>query len=53
MKSIADRLIQTGRLEAFEYRSLINGCDDQMLAYLRENAVRTASEQFGHSIYVR
>ena len=53
MKSIADRLIQTGRLEAFEYRSLIYGCDDQMLAYLRENAVRTAVEQFGHSIYVR
>jgi biotin synthase len=53
MKSIADRLIQTGRLEAFEYRSLIYGCDDQTLAYLQENAVRTAVEQFGHSIYVR
>ena len=53
MKSIADRLIQTGRLNACEYRSLMYGCDDQMLAYLRENAVRTASEQFGHSIYVR
>lgn len=53
MKCIADRLIQTGRLEACEYRSLIWGCDDQTLAYLRENAVRTACEQFGHSIYVR
>lgn len=53
MKGIADRLIQTGRLDACGYRNLLNGCDDQTLAYLRNEAVRTACAQFGQNIYVR
>ena len=53
MKGIADRLIQTGRLDACGYRNLLNGCDDQTLAYLRKEAVRTACAQFGQNIYVR
>jgi biotin synthase len=53
MKDIADRLVHTGRLDAQEYRNLLNGCDDQTLAYLQNEAVRTACAQFGQNIYLR
>lgn len=53
MKELVDRLAQTRRLDSEGYHTLLNGCDDQTLAYLREKAVRTACKQFGHNIYIR
>lgn len=53
MKKLVDRLVNDHTLDAEEYRNLINGCDDQTLAYLRNEAVRTARKQFGQNIYIR
>lgn len=53
MKQLVDHLAQTRRLDAEDYHTLLNGCDEHTLAYLREKAVRTARKQFGHNIYIR
>ena len=53
IRELADRLISRRRLDAEEYRTLVSGWDEATLAYLRQDAVRTACEQFGRGVYVR
>ncbi|MBO5656504.1 MAG: [FeFe] hydrogenase H-cluster radical SAM maturase HydE, partial [Rikenellaceae bacterium] len=53
IRELADRLISRRRLDAEEYRTLLSGWDEATLAYLRQDAVRTAREQFGRGVYVR
>ena len=53
IRELADRLISRRRLDAEEYRTLLSGWDEATLAYLRQDAVRTAHKQFGRGVYVR
>lgn len=53
MKEIAERLVSEHRLNAEEFRALIESCDDPTLDILRNEAVRTAQKRFGRSIFVR
>lgn len=53
MKKIAERLVSEHRLNAEEYRALIESCDAQTLDFLRKEAVRTAHKRFGRGIFVR
>ena len=53
MKEIAERLVSEHRLNAEEFRALIESCDDPTLDILRNEAVRTAQKRFGRGIFVR
>lgn len=53
MKEIAERLVSEHRLNAEEFRALIESCDDPTLDFLRNEAVRTAQKRFGRGIFVR
>ncbi len=53
MKLLVDRLAHERVLDVYEYRKLIESCDELTFDYLRQNAVSIAKERFGSGIYVR
>ncbi len=54
-KSLVERLVNGDKLNASEMGQLLRGAaqDPTMLQLLRDNAVRTAHQQFGLGIYIR
>ena len=53
MMTLAQRLVCERTLTTEQFRALIELCDDLMLDYLRQEAVRTARGRFGLGIFVR
>ena len=55
MRELVEQLTSTGRLDNASLKALVTQCatDDGVLQLLRDNAVRTAREQFGRGIYIR
>ncbi len=55
MRELVEQLTSYGRLDNVSLKALLTVCakDDYMLQLLRDNAVRTAREQFGLGIYIR
>ena len=55
MRELVEQLTSCGRLDNVSLKALLSVCakDDYMLQLLRDNAVRTAREQFGLGIYIR
>lgn len=55
MRELVEQLISYGRLDNVSLKALLTVCakDDYVLQLLRDNAVRTAREQFGLGIYIR
>lgn len=55
MRELVEQLASDRRLDNASLKTLLNECvaDERVLQLLRDNAVRTAREQFGLGIYIR
>lgn len=55
MRELVEQLASDRRLDNASLKTLLNECvaDERVLQLLRDNAVRTAREQFGLGVYIR
>ncbi|NLK86522.1 MAG: [FeFe] hydrogenase H-cluster radical SAM maturase HydE [Clostridiaceae bacterium] len=53
MKQLADKLYTTGRLMPDEYKSLIEGRNNELSEYLFEKARSIRIRNYGHDVYIR